>query len=219
MKTVLFHGPSGSGKDTQVELLAQGYNFENIGTGEMFRQMYSQGDIDGIRAHEYWGKGKWVPDNLTYKMLKKWIKQFNNDKNWAFVSVVRSFGQIPLFEEVLTEVNRDLDAFVHFKLSEEVAIERLSLRWVCSNCGMTYHEKYKQEKVRGYCDKCGTKLEQREDDKPDRIKTRMIEYERTIQPIIDYYQEKGLLIEVDARPSIEEIHNDLVEKLKLNEIE
>ena len=219
MKTVLFHGPSGSGKDTQVELLAQGYNFENIGTGEMFRQMYSQGDIDGIRAHEYWGKGKWVPDNLTYKMLKKWIKQFNNDKNWAFVSVVRSFGQIPLFEEVLTEVDRDLDAFVHFKLSEEVAIERLSLRWVCSNCGMTYHEKYKQEKVRGYCDKCGTKLEQREDDKPDRIKTRMIEYERTIQPIIDYYQEKGLLIEVDARPSIEEIHNDLVEKLKLNEIE
>ena len=219
MKTVLFHGPSGSGKDTQVELLAQGYNFENIGTGEMFRQMYSQGDIDGIKAHEYWGKGKWVPDNLTYKMLKKWIKQFNHDKNWAFVSVVRSFGQIPLFEEVLTEVNRDLDAFVHFKLSEEVAIERLSLRWVCSNCGMTYHEKYKQEKVRGYCDKCGTKLEQREDDKPDRIKTRMIEYERTIQPIIDYYQEKGLLIEVDARPSIEEIHNDLVEKLKLNEIE
>ena len=219
MKTVLFHGPSGSGKDTQVELLAQGYNFENIGTGEMFRQMYSQGDIDGIRAHEYWGKGKWVPDNLTYKMLKKWIKQFNNDKNWAFVSVVRSFGQIPLFEEVLTEVDRDLDAFVHFKLSEEVAIERLSLRWVCSNCGMTYHEKYKQEKVRGYCDKCGTKLEQREDDKPDRIKTRMKEYERTIQPIIDYYQEKGLLIEVDARPSIEEIHNDLVETLKLNEIE
>ena len=219
MKTVLFHGPSGSGKDTQVELLAQGYNFENIGTGEMFRQMYSQGDIDGIRAHEYWGKGKWVPDNLTYKMLKKWIKQFNHDKNWAFVSVVRSFGQIPLFEEVLTEVDRDLDAFVHFKLSEEVAIERLSLRWVCSNCGMTYHEKYKQEKVRGYCDKCGTKLEQREDDKPDRIKTRMKEYERTIQPIIDYYQEKGLLIEVDARPSIEEIHNDLVETLKLNEIE
>ncbi len=219
MRTVLFHGPSGSGKDTQVELLVKDYNFENIGTGEMFRQMYSLGDVDGIRAHEYWGKGKWVPDNLTYTMLKRWIKRFQGDKNWAFVSVVRSSGQIPLFEEVLQESQRKLDSFIHFKLSEEDAIERLSLRWVCMNCGATYHEKYKPEKVKGYCDKCGTKLTQREDDNPDRIKVRMREYDRTIKPILNYYKEKGLLIEIDASPSIEEIHKEVVEKLKLNQLE
>ena len=215
MNTVLFHGPSGSGKDTQVEFLVKDYNFENIGTGEMFRQMYSRGDIDGIKAHEYWGKGKWVPDDLTYRMLKKWIRKFSDDKNWAFVSVVRSVGQIPLFEEVLQGSQRKLDSFIHFKLSEESAIERLSLRWVCTNCGMTYHEKYKKEKVHGYCDKCGTKLTQREDDHPDRIKLRMKEYDRTIKPILDYYQKQGILIEIDASPSIEEIHKKLVEQLKL----
>jgi len=216
MKTILFHGPSGSGKDTQVELLERDYNFEGISTGEMFRQMYSQGNIDAIKAHEYWSKGKWVPNELTYKMLGQWVADFNQDKNWAFISVVRDKGQIPLFNELLEKVERKLDAFVHFKLSEEEAIERLSLRWTCSHCGATYHEKYKQEKVKGYCDKCGTKLTQRVDDRPERIKVRMREHERTIEPILKYYEQKGLLIEIDASPSIEEIHKKVVEKLKLN---
>ncbi len=218
MKTILFHGPSGSGKDTQVELLVKNYNFENIGTGEMFREMYSKGDIDAIKAHQYWSKGKYVPNKLTYKMLNKWVKNFDQEKHWAFVSVVRDPGQIPLFDEVLQEVNRDLDYFIHFTLSEEEAIERMSLRWVCSNCGATYHEKYKREEVEGYCDRCGTKLSQRVDDRPDRIKSRIREYNRTIEEILSHYKEIGTLIEIDASPSIEEIHEVVVEKLKLNEV-
>jgi adenylate kinase len=216
MKTILFHGASGSGKDTQVELLVKDFNFVNISTGEMFREMYSQGNIDAIKAYEYWSKGKWVPNKLTYNMLGEWMKNFEKDKNWAFVAVVRDPDQIPLFEELLKVFDRELDAFVHFTLSEESAVERLSLRWTCSHCGSTYHEKYKKEKVKGYCDKCGTKLTQRVDDMPERIKVRMREYERTIQPIVEYYREKELLIEIDAQPSIEEIHNDVVRKLKLN---
>ena len=216
MKTILFHGPSGCGKDTQVELLVNKYNFENIGTGEMFRRTYADGKIDGIKAFEYWSKGKFVPNELTYSMLKQWVLQFDQDKNWAFVSVVRDSGQIPMFEEVLTSVNRELDAFVHFTLSEEAAIERMSLRWVCSRCDSTYHTKYKKEKVEGYCDKCGTKLSQREDDQPERIKMRLMEYNRTIEPISRYFREKNLLIEIDASPSIEEIHKVVVDKLGLN---
>jgi len=218
MKTVLFHGPSGSGKDTQVDLLVKKHNFENIGTGGMFRIMYSEGDLDGIRAHQYWSKGRFVPDNLTYKMLKKWINKFDVDKNWAFVSVVRTAEQIPLFEDVLREVSRDLDYFVHFLLSEEKAIERMSLRWVCPNCDATYHEKYKQEKVKGYCDRCGMKLIQREDDKEERIKMRLREYNKSIERIINYYKDEGKLIEIDASPGIEEIHKVVVEKLKLDEL-
>jgi adenylate kinase len=196
--------------------LVKDYNFENIGTGEMFRRMYSEGDLDAIKAHQYWSKGKFVPDKLTYKMLGSWIKQFDQEKNWAFVSVVRTPEQIPLFEEVLKEVNRELDYFVHFKLSEEKAIERMSLRWVCPNCDATYHEKYKPEKVKGYCDRCGTKLVQREDDSPERIKLRLREYEKGIDKIVNYYKEKGILVEIDASPSIQEIHKVVVEKLGLN---
>jgi adenylate kinase len=219
MKTILFHGPSGSGKDTQVELLVKNYNFENIGTGEMFRKMYSEGDLDAIKAHQYWSKGKFVPDQLTYKMLKKWVKKFDSEKNWAFVSVVRTPEQIPLFEDVLSNANRELDYFIHFILSDEKAIERMSLRWVCPNCDATYHEKYKPEKVKSYCDRCGTKLVQREDDRPERIKLRLREYKKGIDRIVEHYKDKGKLIEIDASPSIEDIHKVVVEKLELNKLE
>lgn len=215
MKTILFHGPSGCGKDTQVDILVDKYNFENIGTGEMFRTMYKEGDVEAIKAHNYWSKGQFVPNDIVYSMFGRWVKKFDTSKSWAFVSVVRDPGQIPMFDNVLKAVDRELDAFVHFTLSDEAAIERMSLRWVCPRCDTTYHEKYKKEKVQGYCDKCGTKLVQREDDQPERIKTRLREYERTIEPILQNYRDRGILIEIDASPSIEAIHNELVSKLGL----
>lgn len=215
MKTFLFHGPSGCGKDTQVDLLVEKFGFEKIGTGEMFRDMYSNGDIEGIKAHEYWYKGIFVPNELTYAMLSKWLKDFDLTKDWAFVSVVRDIGQVPLFDNLLSEYNRNLDAFIHFKLSEEAAIERMSLRWVCPNCNKTYHEKYKQEQIKGYCDDCGMKLVQREDDQPARIKSRLEEYNRTIAPILEEYKRRNLLIEIDASPSIDVIHQEIITKLNL----
>jgi adenylate kinase len=215
MKTILLHGPSGCGKDTQADLLVENFGFEKIVTGEMFRTMYDMADIDGIKAHETWGKGIFVPDDITYRMLPKWLARFNPIKDWIFVSVVRSQGQIALFDNLLKESNRTLDAFVHFKLSEEAAIERMALRWVCPNCNQIYHEKYKKERVQGFCDACGMKLTQREDDKPERIKSRLEEYNRTIQPILDEYRSRGILIEIDASPSIEEIQKEIITKLNL----
>ena len=215
MKTFLFHGPSGCGKDTQVDMLVKNYNFEKIGTGEMFRKMYDTGDIDGIKAHEYWYRGLFVPNDLTYQMFSKWLSKFDITKNWAFVSVVRDAGQIPLFDNLLKEYNKNLDAFVHFRLTEEAAIERMSLRWVCPNCDTTYHEKYKPERIKGFCDNCGIRLVQREDDQPARIKSRLEEYNRTITPILDEYKKRGILIEIDASPSIEDINKEIITKLNL----
>ena len=133
----------------------------------------------------------------------------------AFVSVVRDSGQIKMFDSVLESVERRLDTFIHFTLTQEAAIERLSLRRVCPYCDTTYHLKYKREKIEGYCDKCGTKLLQREDDQPDKIISRMNEYNRTINPILNVYRERGILIEIDATPSIEEIHREVISKLGL----
>jgi len=215
MKTVLFHGPSGSGKDTQVELLVAKYEFVNIGTGEMFRGMYKEGDIEAIKAYQYWSKGQFVPNELVYSMLTKWVTRFETDKHWAFVSVVRDPGQIELFDNLLSENGRTLDSFVHLTLSEEMAIERMSLRRICPYCDATYHIKYKREKVTGYCDRCGMKLVQREDDLPEKILLRLKEYNRTIAPILETYKQRGVLIEIDATPSIEEIHTQIVSKLGL----
>ncbi len=215
MKTILFHGLSGSGKDTQVELLVEKYEFESIATGEMFRTMYKEGDIEAIKAYSYWSYGKWVPNELVYAMLNKWILRYDNQKNWALVSVVRDSGQIGMLDETLSNFGRKLDHVVHFTLSEEDVLSRLSLRRVCPNCDTTYHEKYKPESVKGYCDKCGTKLIKREDDAEDRIRSRIMEYNRTIVPILAKYKQRGILIEIDASPSIDVIHNDVVKRLGL----
>lgn len=215
MKTILFHGLSGSGKDTQVELLVEKYEFESIATGEMFRTMYKEGDIEAIKAYSYWSYGKWVPNELVYSMLNKWILRFDNQKPWAFVSVVRDSGQIEMLDETLSNFGRKLDHVVHFTLSEEDVLSRLSLRRVCPHCDTTYHEKYKPESVKGYCDKCGTKLIKREDDAEDRIRSRIMEYNRTIVPILAKYKERGILIEIDATPSIEVIHSEVVKRLGL----
>jgi len=215
MKTILFHGPSGCGKDTQGDLLVEKYGFEKIVTGEMFRTMYDMGDADGIEAHESWGKGIFVPDDITYKMFPKWLEKFDPMKNWVFISVVRSEGQIVLLDSVLKELERPLDAFVHLKLTEDMVIERRSLRWTCPNCGATYHKKYKPEGKEGYCDKCGIALIQREDDTLEKTKSLYKEYEKTIQPILEEYRNRGILIEIDASPSIEEIHKEIITKLNL----
>jgi adenylate kinase len=213
--TLLFHGPSGSGKDTQSELLVSKYDFQSIGTGEMFRKMYANGDVDAIRAHQFWSKGLFVPNDLVYKMLFNWLNEYDDSKDWIFVSVVRDVGQIPMFDHLLEKKNRNLDYFVHFSLGEEAAIERMSLRRVCTNCDATYHAKYKREKIEGYCNKCGTILSQREDDKPEKIVKRLQEYNRTIGPILEEYRNRGVLIDIDANPGIEEIHLKLVKALNL----
>lgn len=213
--TILFHGPSGSGKDTQVDLLVDKYGFEKIGTGKMFREMYSQGDKEGVEAHKYFSKGHFVPNDLTYKMFAKWLDRFDSQKDWALVSVVRDIGQVPLLDTLLKEKDKNLDYFVHFVLSEEAAIERRSLRWICSNCERTYHEKYKSEKIKGYCDKCGKKLSQRIDDTPEKTRSLLGEYNRTIEPIVKEYRRRGILIEIDANPGIEEIHQDVIRSLNL----
>lgn len=213
--TILFHGPSGSGKDTQVDLLVEKYGFEKIGTGEMFRRMYAEGGENAVEAQKYYSKGKFVPNDLTYKMFSKWLEKFDPKKDWAFVSVVRDIGQVPLFDELLAQKERTLDHFVHFTLDEEAAIERRSLRWTCPNCGITYHEKYKPEENKGFCDKCGKELTQREDDSPEATRKLLKEYNRTIRPIVQEYRNRGLLIEIDASPSIEEIHKEVIRVLDL----
>jgi adenylate kinase len=215
MLTILIHGPAGSGKDTQAKLLSSKFDFQVIGTGEMFRKMYSEGDIDAIRARESWSKGFWVPNNLTYKMFEKWIKRFDSTKDWVFVSVVREIGQIPMFDQLLEKQQRTLDKFLYFQLDEKTSVERLSLRRVCNNCDAIYHAKFKKEKIDGYCDKCGTLLSQREDDKEHKIKQRLMEDRRTIEPVVEEYKKRGLYVEIDASPSIEDIHKEVIEVLNL----
>ena len=209
-KTILVHGPSGSGKDTQVDLLLEKFDFEKIGTGEMFRDLAKKDTgIENMLK-----SGQFIPSDLTYKLLSDWMKNFNSEKSWIFVSVVRVADQIELFDRLLEKYDRKLDTFIHFSLSAEKAIERMSLRKICVVCGENYHDKYKPEKVEDVCDKDGGKLIRRDDDKPEAIKKRLQEYDKTIEPILKEYESRGILIDIDASFTIEEIHKVVLEKLR-----
>jgi adenylate kinase len=216
MKTYLFHGPSGSGKDTQVEMTLKKYDVEQIATGAMFRTLYEEGDPEGIAAYEYWSKGIFNPAEQVHKLLRIWLKRYDNSKDWIFVSAVRGEDQIALFDETLKIYGRTLDKFIHFKLSEEEAIKRMSTRTECPKCHATYHPTFKPEKVKGVCDNDGSILVQREDDKPEKIIQRLKEYNRTIDPIVSEYKKRNILVEIDASPSIEDIHKEVLKHLEFS---
>jgi adenylate kinase len=206
-RTILVHGPSGSGKDTQVDLLLEKLsNFEKIVTGDMFRKIAKTDEA----LSEQLNAGIFPSSKLTYELLSKWMERYGIDNGWIFVSVVRRFDQIALLDELLQKYDRKVDLFIHFSLSAEKAIERMAWRKVCSVCGENYHEKYKPEKAFNVCDKDGGKLVRRDDDRPGSIKKRLSEYEKGIKPILDEYKKRGILVDIDASPSIEEIHAEVL---------
>ena len=213
MKTFLFHGISGCGKDTQVDLLVERFGFLKIATGDMFRDLFEAGEPLGIEAHDFMKEGILVPDDLVYKILEVGLAKYDTTKDWAFVSVVRNRTQLPLFDALLQKYNRPLNAFVHLILSEQAAIERMSFRSYCPKCNAIYHSKSKPEKVAGICDVDGTPLLHRDDDKPEAIKKRFEWYNDDIKPILDTYRARNLLVEIDASPSIEVIHQEIISKL------
>jgi adenylate kinase len=221
MKTFLIHGPAGCGKDTQVDLIIEKHpTFQKIGTGEMFRTMLLQKSPlhpEADDAHEYWSQGKPVPSVLTYSMLEYWLRhKFDPTRDWFFVSTVRAPEQVQLLDELLQIFDRKLDKFIHLTLPEEEVVKRLSARKYCPKCQTTYHLIYKKPLTEGICDKDGEKLITREDDQPAKIKTRFKEqYAETIDEIEALYDARNLMIKIDARPSIEVINQEIIEKLGL----
>jgi adenylate kinase len=214
LKTVIFHGPSGSGKDTQLDLLAKEIGFVRIGSSDVMRDLRSEEHELAKIADEYGKQGKLYPDEIIYGMLDVWLKRLDPDSRWFFVSPVRRSTQINLFEELISKHWRKLDLFVHFQLSEEAAIERMSNRRFCPSCNTTYHKLYKKEEKEGYCNNDNEKLIQRDDDKPEAIKTRLSWYNDDIEPILEEYDKRGLLLNIDASPSINEIHETLIGEIK-----
>lgn len=214
MYTYLFHGPSGAGKDTQVEMILKDYDVERIATGEMFRSLYEANDPLGIEAHEYWGNGKFVPAQLTYKLLREWVKKYDPNKDWIFVSVVRDVDQIDLFDNLMKDLGRKLDKFVHISVGIDHILERKTLRTICPKCQATYNSKFKPEKVNGVCDYDGTQLIQRKDDTKEATLSLISEYKKSINEIMFEYEKKNVLLDIDGEPSIEEVYKVIKNSLK-----
>jgi adenylate kinase len=213
---LIIFGPPGAGKGTYSSKLATVLKIANIATGDMFRYEIKEKTALGRRIASFVEKGVLVPDEIVTEVLKKRITQPNSQHGFILDGYPRTIEQAKALNEIAK-----VDAVIHLIVPENVIVERLSARRVCKKCSAIYNIRYLRPKIEGVCDKCGGELVQREDDKPDVIRKRLRVYEKQTQPLIEYYQGKLPIlnmecISVDVPP--EKIVKQILQKLKKAEI-
>lgn len=207
MKCV-FLGPPGAGKGTLAAEVAKEYGMVHISTGDLFREAIKAGTELGKKIKAVIESGALVSDDLTIALLKERL-----DKNdWADKGfILDGFPRtIPQADALSSIVN--LDSVINLDISDEEVIARLSGRRICSKCGRSFHIRFMKPQKEGTCDSCSASLITREDDKEESIKKRLENYNKQTQPLIDYYKAKNLLIDIDARPSTQEILKNFIIK-------
>ena len=198
-------GPPGAGKGTQADKLKDDFGVPYIGTGELLRKHKADETELGLEAKPYMDSGALVPDELVIKMILEEIEE-KGGQGFLLDGFPRSTGQAEALEDALEANGRRLTAAVLIAVDDELVIARLEGRRQCSN-GHLYHETFDPPKNPGYCDQCGKPLRQREDDRRETIEKRLATYHEKTEPVIDYYQERGLLQRFDGSRSPDEVHN------------
>ncbi len=207
---LIFLGPPGVGKGTVAKLLLKDLAIPQISTGDLLREAVKENSPLGKEAKSYMDSGKLVPDNLVIDLIKKRISNEDCKKGFILDGFPRTIPQA----ESLEINNIKIDKVLNFIASKKTIIERLSGRRICKNCNAIYHIKNIPPKKEGVCDKCGGKLIQRDDDKPEAIERRLEVYKKQTEPLIEYYKKKGILVDIDTERPLPNILNDVLNAVK-----
>lgn len=215
MRLILL-GPPGCGKGTQAKLLSQRNGLEHIGTGDILREAIRRQTPAGQRAQPFIDAGRLVPDDLVNDVIAE--RFHNGDPPECFVmdGYPRTLAQAASFDQVLRQHFLDLNAVVLLDVPDEDIIARLSGRWSCPKpgCKATYHTESNPPKTPGVCDYCGTRLVQRDDDRPETVEARLVVYHGNTATLVGHYRAQGLLDTVDGRDRIEDIYTNINQVLK-----
>ena len=205
-KNLVFLGPPGAGKGTQAKRLAKDLGLVHISTGDILRDAVKNQTPLGKKAKEYMDRGELVPDDLIIALIEEVMPP---EGGVIFDGFPRTIAQAEALDEMLDRKGLKLDAVILFDVPDEVVVERLSGRRVCPSCGAVYHIKFNPPKEDEVCDRCGTKLVQREDDREEVVRNRLEVYRKQTAPLIEYYERKGILIRLDASKDIDEVYQEL----------
>jgi adenylate kinase len=200
-------GPPGAGKGTQAARLTDDFGLPYIGTGELLRAHKREGTELGQQAKEYMEAGKLVPDDLVIAMILDKVED-EGDDGFLLDGFPRTINQADALSEALERRGRKLTAALLIDAPDELVIERLSGRRQCSE-GHLYHVKYDPPKRDDVCDRCGKPLHQRDDDRPEAIKERLSTYHEQTEPLIEYYEQRGLLRRFDGTRDKVEVHDHI----------
>jgi adenylate kinase len=209
MKIIMLGAP-GAGKGTQAKKLAAKYGIPHISTGDIFRANIKNGTELGKKAKVYMDQGLLVPDELVVDLVVDRFKESDCEKGYVLDGFPRTIPQAKALDEALSKNNDAVEFAIDVDVPDAKIISRMSGRRACVNCGATYHVETIPPKQEGICDVCGANLILRDDDQPETVEKRLQVYHEQTQPLIDYYQGKGILRSVDGTRDLEEVFNDIV---------
>ena len=208
MKIIMLGAP-GAGKGTQAKQIADKYKIPHISTGDIFRANIKNNTELGQKAKQYMDQGLLVPDELTCDLVMDRIKQDDCNNGFILDGFPRTIPQAEALDAALDKINEKMDYAINVDVPDENIVNRMGGRRCCLNCGATYHVVTIPTKVEGICDRCGSPVVLRDDDKPETVQKRLTVYHDQTQPLIDYYEKQSILKTVDGTKSMEAVFDDI----------
>ena len=212
-------GPPGAGKGTQAERLVEDFALPYYSTGIILRQAVANGSELGNEAKEYMEKGELVPDDLISRAVAKRFESGEADNGFLLDGFPRTIGQAEVLDDLLKSRGHTLTGVLLIEAPDEEVVRRLSGRRTCAKGNHVYHLEFDPPKHEGICDQDGSRLIQRDDDKPETVRKRLAVYHEQTAPLIDWYEDKGLIMHFDGARSPDEVHDLIRAKLAAKRME
>ena len=212
-------GPPGAGKGTQAERLVDDFGLPYYSTGIILREAMANGTELGKKAKEYVDAGELVPDELMNNVIAARLDSGEADEGFLLDGFPRTIGQAEMLDDTLSRLGRSLTAALLIEAPDDEVVRRLSGRRTCANGGHVYHVELDPPKNEGVCDQDGSRLIQRDDDKPETVRKRLSVYHDQTEPLIDWYEDKGLLRRFDGTRYPDEVHDHIRATLATKRLE
>jgi adenylate kinase len=209
MIRIVLLGPPGSGKGTQASALEKKHGIPHIASGDLLRANVRKNTELGRRAKPHMDRGDLVPDELILDMMEKRLSEPETREGYILDGFPRTVAQAESLDGRLAQLDQKLDAVIYLEVPEAEILRRLSGRRTCPSCHAVYHVDTIPPARGGLCDKCGTQLVQREDEKPEVIRKRLEVYARQTQPLLDFYRQRALLREVDGMIGVDNVVREI----------
>ncbi|MFD2868627.1 adenylate kinase [Kurthia populi] len=211
---IVLMGLPGAGKGTQADKIIEKYDIPHISTGDMFRAAMKNGTELGLEAKSYIDKGALVPDEVTIGIVRERLAEPDCNQGFLLDGFPRTIEQAEALDQILADLGRKVEDVINIKVDQDELIKRLTGRRICKVCGSSYHLVFNPPKVEGVCDKDGGELYQRADDNLETVSNRLEVNIKQSQPLLDFYNKKQILTDIDGQKDINDVFADVDALLK-----